>query len=211
MSIFKVKREHGSPQHTADLAGCQASLTPTTTCFRVSARNSHLSSVMSSLMFMALSTTVLLLVCVLLGNWLTFGKFHLDQKSKSELSSISPEGFSGLTRVESTWMIEDRISVSSPTWRDAQFSLYIKNSSLFFNCSITQGCDGWWSSTTPRRALVKNVLHCLICVSYLSTNLSLREASFSWHTNFPWHYPMCKKKSNAMIPWSLFWDVKEKK
>lgn len=24
MRMFKVKREHGSPQHTADLAGCQA-------------------------------------------------------------------------------------------------------------------------------------------------------------------------------------------
>lgn len=24
MRMFKVKREHGSPQHRADLAGCQA-------------------------------------------------------------------------------------------------------------------------------------------------------------------------------------------
>lgn len=67
MRMFKVKREHGSPQHTADLAGCQALAYSFNHMLQRNCKKQPplLSDVKSK--FMALTPSVLLLVCVLLG------------------------------------------------------------------------------------------------------------------------------------------------
>lgn len=65
--MFKVKREHGSPQHTADLAGCQALTYSFNYMLQGNCKKQQplFSDVKSK--FMTLNPSVLLLVCVLLG------------------------------------------------------------------------------------------------------------------------------------------------
>lgn len=64
--MFKVKREHGSPQNIADLSGYQALTYSYTMCFRRTPRNSYPFLEMSTHKFIALIPSVLLLGCVLL-------------------------------------------------------------------------------------------------------------------------------------------------